>query len=110
MADAPFRDEKLTVLNHRVSTFRARGEISSYTGIYTVNEDDYHPIIDESELAGFYPVCGFSGHGFKLSPIVGMLVAQKILGRSGRGETKVPLEFFNRNRAAVVTKWAGVMA
>ena len=85
VADAPFRDEKLTMLNHRISTFQARGEITSYTGIYTVNEDDYHPIIDESELKGFFPVCGFSGHGFKLAPVVGNLVAQRALGQWGRG-------------------------
>ena len=110
VADAPFREEKLTVLNHRISTFRARGEISSYAGIYTVNQDDYHPIIDESELSGFFPVCGFSGHGFKLSPIVGAIVAQKVLGRWGQAETKVPLDFFNKDRQPIRTNWGGVMA
>ncbi|MCZ6627747.1 MAG: FAD-dependent oxidoreductase [SAR324 cluster bacterium] len=110
VADAPFRDEKLTILNHRISTFQARGEITSYSGIYTVNQDDYHPIIDESELKGFYPVCGFSGHGFKLSPVVGMLVAQQVLGQWGRGKTDVPADFFKRNRQKLGSNWGGVMA
>jgi sarcosine oxidase subunit beta len=109
-ADAPFRDEKLTVLNHRVSTFEARGEISSYAGLYTVNQEDYHPIIDESDLEGFFPVCGFSGHGFKLAPVVGMIVAQKVLGRWGRGKTAVPLHYFDKNREPIRTNWGGVMA
>ena len=110
VADAPFREEKLTTLNHRISTFQGRGEITSYTGIYTVNLEDYHPIIDESELSGFYPVCGFSGHGFKLSPVVGMIVAQRVLGQWGRGKTGVPVDFFRRNRKKLVTNWGGVMA
>ena len=110
VADAPFRDEKLTMLNHRISTFQARGEITSYTGIYTVNEDDYHPIIDESELKGFFPVCGFSGHGFKLAPVVGNLVAQRALGQWGRGKTEVPVDYFKRGRDKLTTNWGGVMA
>lgn len=110
VADAPFREEKLTILNHRIATFQARGEITSYTGIYTINEDDYHPIIDESELKGFYPVCGFSGHGFKLSPVVGNLVARRALGQWGRGKTDVPVDFFRRGREKLTTNWGGVMA
>jgi len=108
--DAAFREEKLLLTHHRVPTFRARGQITSYSGLYTVNREDYHPIIDETELAGFYAVCGFSGHGFKLSPVVGMLVAQKVLGQWGRGRTGVPPGFFNRNRAPLRTNWGGVMA
>ncbi|MCZ6647391.1 MAG: hypothetical protein O7B79_14275, partial [SAR324 cluster bacterium] len=69
-----------------------------------------HPIIDESELKGFYPVCGFSGHGFKLSPVVGMLVAQQVLGQWGRGKTDVPADFFKRNRQKLGSNWGGVMA
>ena len=110
VADAPFREEKLTTLNHRIATFQARGEITSYSGIYTVNEDDYHPIIDESELRGFYPVCGFSGHGFKLSPVVGNLVARQVLGQWGRGKSDVPVDYFRRNREKLSTNWGGVMA
>ncbi len=109
-ADAPFREQKLTLLHHRVATFRARGTITSYSGLYTVNLEDYHPIIDRSELEGFFPVCGFSGHGFKLSPVVGMIVAQKVLGQWGRGRTQVPLDFFDRGRAPLKSHWGGVMA
>ena len=61
-------------------------------------------------MPGFYPVCGFSGHGFKLSPVVGMLVARQVLGQWGRGKTEVPADFFRRNRKQLGTNWGGVMA
>lgn len=110
VADAPFREEMLTLLHHRVTTFRTRGNVTSYAGLYTVNRDDYHPIIDESELKGFYPVCGFSGHGFKLSPVVGALVAKLVTGQWGRARTDVPLDFFRKHRTPLKTNWGGVMA
>lgn len=106
-ADAPFREEKLILTHHRVPTFRTRGDITSLSGLYTVNQDDNHPVIDEADLEGFFPVCGFSGHGFKLSPIVGMIIAQKVLGQWGRGKTAVPLDFFNRNRKPLQSFWGG---
>jgi len=110
VADAPFREEKLTILHHRIAPFETRGEITSYAGLYTINQDDYHPIIDRSDLEGFFPVCGFSGHGFKLSPVVGTLVAQKVLGQWGRFKSGVPVDFFNDKRKKLVTKWGGVIA
>ncbi|MBI3993353.1 MAG: FAD-binding oxidoreductase [Candidatus Lambdaproteobacteria bacterium] len=110
VADAPFREEKLALLHHRVSTFEARGNITSYAGLYTVNQDDYHPIIDRAPLEGFFPVCGFSGHGFKLSPVVGALVAQKVLGQWGRVTSGVPTGFFNADRPRLTTNWGGVIA
>ncbi len=110
VADAPFREEKLALLHHRIHTFAARGAITSYAGLYTVNQDDYHPIIDQSPLAGFFPVCGFSGHGFKLSPVVGTLVAQKVLGQWGRVPSGVPTGFFNADRPRLKTNWGGVIA
>ena len=110
VADAPFREQKLALLHHRVTTFAARGKITSYAGLYTVNQDDYHPIIDRSPLEGFFPVCGFSGHGFKLSPVVGTLVAQKVLGQWGRVTSGVPTTFFNAQRPRLTTNWGGVIA
>lgn len=50
-----------------------------WAGIYD-DTPDYHPILDRIEpYAGLYCAVGFSGHGFKLSPIVGQWMAQYIL-------------------------------
>lgn len=50
-----------------------------WAGVYD-DTPDYHPILDQlSAREGLYCAVGFSGHGFKLSPIVGQWMAQLIL-------------------------------
>ena len=41
---------------------------------------DWMPILDESPLAGFFIAAGMSGHGFKLAPAVGEMMAALITG------------------------------
>src|SRR5437867_5755906 len=41
---------------------------------------DWMPILDESPLRGFWIATGMSGHGFKLSPAVGEMMAALITG------------------------------
>jgi len=41
---------------------------------------DWMPILDESPLGGFWIAAGMSGHGFKLSPAVGEMMAALITG------------------------------
>jgi sarcosine oxidase, subunit beta len=41
---------------------------------------DWMPILDESPLSGFFIAAGMSGHGFKLSPAVGEMMAALITG------------------------------
>jgi glycine/D-amino acid oxidase-like deaminating enzyme len=56
---------------------RARG---GYAGLYEVTPD-WHPIIDEVPPgSGLFACTGFSGHGFKLAPAVGLMMAQLITG------------------------------
>ena len=51
----------------------------SWAGIYD-DTPDFHPILDRlSAYEGLYCAAGFSGHGFKLSPIVGQWMAQLVL-------------------------------
>ena len=51
----------------------------SWAGIYD-DTPDFHPILDRlAAYEGLFCVAGFSGHGFKLSPIVGQWMAQLIL-------------------------------
>jgi len=51
----------------------------SWAGIYD-DTPDFHPILDRLPgFEGLYCAVGFSGHGFKLSPIVGQWMAQLIL-------------------------------
>jgi glycine/D-amino acid oxidase-like deaminating enzyme len=41
---------------------------------------DWMPILDESSVRGFWIAAGMSGHGFKLSPAVGEMMAALITG------------------------------
>jgi sarcosine oxidase subunit beta len=55
---------------------RARG---GWAGIYD-DTPDYHPVLGTlAACEGLYCAAGFSGHGFKLSPLVGAWMAQYIL-------------------------------
>ena len=51
--------------------------VSSYAGCYDVTPD-YNPVISPSPLEGLWLCAGFSGHGYKISPSVGELVADLI--------------------------------
>lgn len=50
---------------------------SSYAGCYDVTPD-YNPMISASPLEGLWLCAGFSGHGYKISPSVGELMADLI--------------------------------
>ncbi len=58
----------------------ADGEFyTGYAGLYT-STPDLHPIIDRVDgIDGLYVCTGFSGHGFKLSPTVGICMAELVL-------------------------------
>ena len=52
---------------------------TGYAGLYTQTPDS-HPVIDWVDgVDGLYICTGFSGHGFKLSPAVGLLVSELVL-------------------------------
>ncbi|MFL9927623.1 FAD-binding oxidoreductase [Herbaspirillum lusitanum] len=63
----------------RFPSFETAGLATSWTGVYDVTPD-WNPVLGklpgiEGLVAGF----GFSGHGFKLSPAVGRVLAQSAL-------------------------------
>jgi sarcosine oxidase subunit beta len=55
---------------------------STYAGCYDVTPD-FNPVISRAPIDGLVVAAGFSGHGFKISPSVGALVADLVVdGRS----------------------------
>ncbi len=49
-----------------------------WSGLYTLTPD-WHPILDHvTQVVGLYVATGFSGHGFKLSPVVGECMAELV--------------------------------
>lgn len=76
-------------------------ERSEHTGGYAALYDitpDWHPLMDELiEGSGFYICAGFSGHGFKLGPAVGLMVADMVSGAITPGMDR---RLFRLNRFA----------
>ncbi len=63
----------------RMSLLDHAGISSRWAGLYE-NTPDAHPILGAAdELAGFYCITGFSGHGFMHGPVCGLLLAEEIL-------------------------------
>jgi len=50
-----------------------------YAGAFDITPD-WMPILDESPVAGFFIAAGMSGHGFKLAPAVGEMMAALVTG------------------------------
>ncbi|MBE2220879.1 MAG: FAD-binding oxidoreductase [Anaerolineae bacterium] len=54
--------------------------VGGYASLYAITPD-WHPIIDELPAgSGLYLCSGFSGHGFKLGPAVGKMLADLVMG------------------------------
>jgi len=69
-------------LMHRFPGLAASPVRQTYSGMWGVTPD-YQPIIDRLEhVPGLYCAIGFSGHGYKLSPIIGDLMSRFIMGDS----------------------------
>jgi sarcosine oxidase subunit beta len=66
-------------LTARFPAFRRSHLRGGYGGLYDVTPDRY-PILGPLGPAGLFIAVGFSGHGFKLSPSVGRLMAEAVLG------------------------------
>lgn len=71
-----------------------------WSGLFTVTPD-WHPILGPvEEVEGLYLAVGFSGHGFKLSPMVGVVLAEMI--SEGRSESidvsMLGLDRFEQNK------------
>jgi sarcosine oxidase subunit beta len=77
----------------RFREFEKAEFIKGWSGLFTVTPD-WHPILDESPLRGFYLAVGFSGHGFKLAPMVGLCMAELIIN----GRSKINISSLTLNR------------
>ncbi|CAG9216758.1 Amino acid dehydrogenase [Paraburkholderia tropica] len=64
----------------RFPAYETAGIASSWTGVYDVTPD-WNPVLGRLPgIEGLVVGYGFSGHGFKLSPTVGRVLAQEALG------------------------------
>jgi glycine/D-amino acid oxidase-like deaminating enzyme len=82
-----------------------------YGALYAITPD-WHPILDRLPGAtGVYCALGFSGHGFKMSPIVGQLMAELIVDGQAAALDIRPLRYarFDENDLVKTPYSYGVM-
>ncbi|MDG4668196.1 FAD-dependent oxidoreductase [Mycobacterium sp. 236(2023)] len=71
---------------------------SSYAGCYDATPD-WNPVISKAPLDGLVIAAGFSGHGFKIAPAVGTLIADIVVdGHSS--DPRIPASDFRFSRFA----------
>ena len=79
----------------RFPDFAATTPLGGYGSLYDMTPDG-NPILDRSAaVSGLYWAAGFSGHGFKLSPVTGRMMAELVLHGESRDH---PLEGFRIDR------------
>jgi glycine/D-amino acid oxidase-like deaminating enzyme len=82
-----------------------------YGALYAITPD-WHPILDKLPgLEGAYCAVGFSGHGFKMSPIVGQLMAELVVDGAAKTLDIAPLRLsrFDENDLVKTPYAYGVM-
>jgi glycine/D-amino acid oxidase-like deaminating enzyme len=91
-------DEAVSKFGHRFPDLTDAALESSYAGCYDVTPD-YNPIIGLTPLDGVMLCAGFSGHGYKIAPAVGELVADLVV-KGSSGDPDVPDADFRLGRFA----------
>lgn len=77
-----------------VPAFRGLTMIRTWAGILDFTPDDNFIFGRVEEVEGLILACGFSGHGFALTPIIGQLLCELIV----EGKTSLPTEAFRLSR------------
>ena len=97
-ATEDFVDVTIERVGTRFPGFADATITGSYAGCYDVTPD-WNPVISRTGLDGLVVAAGFSGHGFKIAPAVGALVADLVIdGRSS--DPRIPETDFRLSRFA----------
>jgi len=76
--DAEFELEMGEKFMRRYPPMELSESMGGYSSIYAVTPD-WHPVMDEVPPGSGHYICsGFSGHGYKLAPAVGLMMADRI--------------------------------
>ncbi len=55
--------------------------VRQWSGLYNITPDSQPILCEAPEVPGFYMAIGFSGHGFMIAPMTGVVMAELILGK-----------------------------
>jgi sarcosine oxidase subunit beta len=110
--DSDYTTNLLTRLAHLMPETATAAITGGWSGMYEVSPD-WNPIMGTAAgVTGLHYAVGFSGHGFKLSPVVGVLMAEQVTEGKARTIDITPyrLERFAEGRELrVAYRGAGVM-
>lgn len=70
--------------------------VRQWSGLYNITPDRQPILCEAPEVPGFYMSIGFSGHGFMIAPMVGILMAEMILGKELSMRLSLDLGRFER--------------
>ena len=97
-ADEAFLELTARKIGHRFPGLAEAAVSSTYAGCYDVTPD-FNPVISRTPIEGLVVAAGFSGHGFKISPAVGALVADLVVDGTS-SDPAIPAEDFRLSRFA----------
>jgi len=98
--------EKLHGSAHRVRELDELRGASDYSALYTMNQLDVHSIVGCTPISGYFVANGFSGHGFKMAPAIGALIAQAAAGVACHSDPDIGPDFlaFSRDPISLTSK------
>ncbi|QGN55642.1 FAD-binding oxidoreductase [Novosphingobium sp. Gsoil 351] len=108
--DDDFLREKVHLLQHRVRGLDVIRGLRGYSGLYTTNPIDVHPVVGKTPIPGLYVANGFSGHGFKMAPAISSLIAQAVTGQRISGDTMVSPGYLAFDRTPIAVASRNVLA
>ncbi len=97
-ATEAFVENTVERVGTRFPGFTAAAITGSYAGCYDVTPD-WNPVISRTDVDGLVIAAGFSGHGFKIAPAVGRLIADLVVDRRS-GDPRIPETDFRLSRFA----------
>jgi glycine/D-amino acid oxidase-like deaminating enzyme len=97
-ASEEFLELAAAKLAHRFPGLDQAGISSTYAGCYDITPD-WNPVISRTPVPGLIVASGFSGHGFKISPSVGTLIADLVTDGVS-GDPLIPETDFRLSRFA----------
>lgn len=89
-----FLDDMAKTVCHILPKVGELRVVRQWGGSYNMSPDRQPIISDTPELEGFYMACGFSGHGFMLAPMTGLLLSEMIMKET----PSMPMDALNIRR------------
>lgn len=95
-------DTQVTRAARRLPLLRVPNRPTGIAGVYDVT-DDWSPIYDRTDLAGFYVAMGTSGNQFKNAPLAGRFLATLVEQvEAGHDHDRDPLQYTGEHTGIVV--------